>query len=266
MKNHSRINRSKHITHSVAFAFLLIIAGVAFLGFNLGFIPMPYKEVIFSWPMLLIALGVLSFSKCHFWSGGILVIIGGFFIIPDVLNVCPQFLPVNSTDFVHLYWPVLLILAGIISLIYWLVPHSSKHSFSKYHDSTDYTCVDENINVKKEKWQNEKGYFKRQSVFSSGKHIFLDPEFKGGEIDTVLGETILDLRKTNLPDGDTFLEINTVLGGVTIFVPTDWCVDIRIESIFYAFEDKRFEKGATDITKRLVILGSGVLGGGELRN
>ncbi|WP_321517856.1 LiaF domain-containing protein [uncultured Bacteroides sp.] len=256
---------SKHIINTIVFAFLLIIAGTAFLGFNLGYIPMPYKNVIFSWPMLIIAWGILSISKSHFWNGSILLIAGAFFIIPNIANACPGLLNIDSANFTHLYWPLLLIAAGLLFLIHRLIPGSHKYHHEKYFEYTKYKDTEE-AKMNRKQWKEGKGYFNKQSVFSSGKHIVLDPEFKGGEINTVLGDTTLDLRKTNLPEGDTFLEINTVLGSITIFVPTDWEVKISMEAVIYNFEDKRFDSGEKDKTRRLVIIGNGVLGSGELRN
>lgn len=265
MKIREQNYHSRRILNSIVFALLLIIAGAAFLGFNLGYIPMPYKNVIFSWPMLIIAFGILSLSKCHFWNGSILLIIGGFFIIPDLTAACPGLINVDATNFTHLYWPVLLIAGGVFFLIHRLIPGSHKHHFEKHFEYNKFEEID-NYKKRRKQYKEEKGYFEKQSVFSSGKHIVLDPEFKGGEINTVLGDTTLDLRKTSLPEGDTFLEVNTVLGNITILVPTDWEVKINMESVLYKFEDKRFDTGNIGGTKRLVIIGSGVLGGGELRN
>jgi len=266
MKSQRKNHYCHHFTNTIVFALLLMITGVTFLGFNLGFIPMPYKSVILSWPMLFIAWGILSISKRHFWWGSLLFIAGGFFIIPNIVNACPGILPVDSNNFVHLYWPVLLIVAGLVFLLHLLIPHSGKYKFERHFEYHNFQKMKDYAENEKRNQKDEKGYFNKQSVFSSGKHIVLDPEFKGGEINTVLGDTTLDLRKTNLPLGDTFLNINTVLGSVTIFVPTDWAVEIRFESILYSFEDKRFDKELKDTERRLIITGSGILGGGELRN
>ena len=265
MKSQRRNYYHRSVTNTIVFAVLLILAGVSFLGFNLGFFPMPYKNVIFSWPMLVIAWGLLSLSKKHIWSGGLLVLIGGFFLIPNIIAACPGVLPVGNGNFVHLYWPVLLIAAGVLFLVRRLLPCSHGHCLDNHFEYTKYKEVGEET-VNSKTWKKGKGYFDKQSVFSSGKHIVLDPEFKGGDINTVFGDTTLDLRKTTLPEGDTILEINIVLGSVTILVPTDWTVEIKMDSVLYNFEDKRFETGQTDNSRRLIIHGSGVLGSGELRN
>ncbi|WP_321334437.1 LiaF domain-containing protein [uncultured Bacteroides sp.] len=260
--------KNHHRKHTAFFAALLIISGLVFLGFNLGFMPLPFKTVLFSWPMFVLLIGVASLFRYHFWSGSCWFIVGTFFLIPRVLTVYPDFLPLPAEGFVHMYWPVLLILGGIIFLIRLLVPHHCM-----YHNTrkrfTDKFGFDEccgNETSEKIKAEYTRGYFNKQSVFSSGKYIVLDPVFKGGEVNTVFGDTTLDLRKTNLADGDTVLCINTVLGNVTVYVPVHWTVDIKIDAIIYTFKDMRIDKEQTDTTKRLIIEGGGVLGSGDLRN
>ena len=94
----------------------------------------------------------------------------------------------------------------------------------------------------------------------------LDPEFKGGDMNAVFGGISLDLRRTNLPVGETRLEVNAVFGGITIFVPSDWYVETHLDSVFGGFKDNRVPKEPLDTTKKLIIVGSCVFGGGELRN
>jgi predicted membrane protein len=115
------------------------------------------------------------------------------------------------------------------------------------------------------KWENPNG-FSKNSVFGSGDHIVLDPEFKGGELNAVFGGLTLDLRRTNLPVGETRLDINAVFGGITVFVPADWLVETHLDSVFGGFQDNRMPKEPIDTTKKLIITGSCVFGGGELRN
>lgn len=108
--------------------------------------------------------------------------------------------------------------------------------------------------------------FSKNSVFGSGDHIVLDPEFKGGELNAVFGGITLDLRRTNLPVGETMLDINAVFGGITIYVPVDWFVETHLDAVFGGFQDNRLPKEPADTTRKLIITGSCVFGGGELRN
>lgn len=267
MKCKSSRHHCNPLFNTVAIALFLVLAGIAILGFNLGYLPLPLKGVIFSWPMLLICFGLINLVKrYHFFSGVVLLLVGTFFVIPRLLDVYPSLLPVAANEFVHLYWPILLIFSGVLFLIHRLFCHQNCRSKCKSDTFIPFSDNKFNEEIRSKHVKNENGYFSKQSVFSSGEHIVLDPEFRGGEINTVLGETILDLRKTALKEGDTFLKINTVLGSVTIFVPIDWSVDIRTEAIMYSFEDKRYNATNAEVSKRLVIIGSGILGSGELRN
>ena len=59
-----------------------ILAGLILLGVNVGFVPMTWKSIIFSWQMLLIALGVISlFGRESYVPGIILILVGGNSII-----------------------------------------------------------------------------------------------------------------------------------------------------------------------------------------
>ncbi len=89
MEKTRKTNRYRHVTHSITFSLLLIVAGLAFLGFNLGYISTSYKDIIFSWPMLIIVWGIFAFCNSNFRQGVLLLIVGGFFIVPRIANVCP---------------------------------------------------------------------------------------------------------------------------------------------------------------------------------
>ena len=190
-----------------------------------------------------------------------MLFIGGFFMIPKIV-------PGLDGQFVHIYWPLLLIGAGIVILLQrMLYPrwgfeswerkwhrHEHRHHSSRHYD--------------KSKWEGytPTGGFSKNSVFGSGDHIVLDPEFKGGELNAVFGGITLDLRRTNLPVGETILEVNAVFGGITIYVPSDWFVETHLDAVFGGFQDNRMPKEPLDTTRKLIISGSCVFGGGELRN
>ena len=210
--------------------------------------------------MLLILIGVINILRRHLIPGVVLVLIGGFFMIPRVV-------PGLDGQFVHIYWPLLLIGAGIVILLQRVVNpgwgfdswernwrnHEHRHHSHRYDHS---------------KWTNNytNTGFSKNSVFGSGDHIVLDPEFKGGDLNAVFGGITLDLRRTNLPVGETILEVNAVFGGITIYVPVDWFVETHLDAVFGGFQDNRLKKEPLDTTRKLLITGSCVFGGGELRN
>ena len=136
----------------IIFGLMLIAAGVLLLGFNAGFIDTAYRPIIFSWQMLLIAIGILNLFRenGHWFSGLVLIIVGGFFLLPHLF-----FLP---TDFSHEFWPALLIIIGILVIARRTLFHSHfHHSHHRYYESNG-------------ELRNEAGFIEWKNVFSGGKH------------------------------------------------------------------------------------------------
>ncbi len=251
-------------TKGLGFGLFLMLVGVLFLGFNFGLIPMTLKWVIISWPMLLIVIGFSHLFRQKFFTATILLLIGSFFLFPKVIEAYPDYFPGVTVNFAHVYWPLLLIAAGVLIIAgriwgakwgcnEWNHQHSHKYHHHKYQHK--YTR--ENLSGEG---------FSKNSVFGSGDHIVLDPEFKGGELNAVFGGITLDLRRTSLPEGETRLDVNAVFGGITIYVPSDWFVETHLDAVFGGFQDNRMPVAEPDRSRKLLIIGSCVFGGGELRN
>jgi predicted membrane protein len=254
--------QTKKISNSAfGFALLLIVIGAVLLLSKLQIIPAAYNDVLFKWPMLLLILGFIAFVKKHITTGFVLWIVGGFFIIPILGSVPDSFIGTVPANFTATYWPILLIIAGVLFLFNRLFSTgccSSKYKASFHSEFKDFphtktTSTDNN------------DYMDKNCTFASIEHIVLEPEFKGGKINNAFGETVIDLRKTNLKEGDTFLDVQCMFGAVVIYVPEHWQVKIKTNASFGAFEDNRHSKG-TDASKSLVIIGSVMFGAGELRN
>jgi len=250
MKNPSPSSSSK----GLGFGLVLMFIGVLFLADNFNLISFPLTRVIFSWQMLLIIIGLVNLFKQRLIPGVVLIFIGGFFIIPKVF-------PAIDAQFIHIYWPLLLIGAGIVILLQRVL--KPEWGFESWERKINRHS---NRRHKYEKWEYNPNGFSKNSVFGSGEHIVLDQEFTGGELNAVFGGLSLDLRRTNLPIGETRLDVNAVFGGITIFVPADWLVETHLDAVFGGFQDNRMPKEPLDATRKLIITGSCVFGGGEIRN
>lgn len=244
----------------LGFGLLLVAIGVIFLAANAGLITTPLKWVLISWPMLIIVIGVAKIIKRDYFSAATLLIIGLFFLAPKVFRAFPESFPGMDGSFTHTYWPLLLIAAGIMLVLSKL--------FGKQwgFNTVDNTHYCKSGSYKSGGYTGPVGSFEKNAIFGGGEHIVLEPEFKGGEINAIFGGLTLDLRHTNLPEGTSRLELNAVFGGVTVVVPNDWFVETSIDAIFGGFEDKRLAKLPLNTERRLVITGTCVFGGGELRN
>ena len=250
-------NRTK--MSSIIFGLLFLAAGALLFAFNSGILLPEYKSIVFSWQMALIALGfAFLFSRDKWVAGIILMLVGGFFILPNLDIVGLGFVAQN-------YWPIGLVVVGVIILCsaVW------GRNFRQRHPKVFYT-----ENTKRERhcctndWNshNEAGYIDRNNVFGGSKEKIDFTNFKGGEINTVFGGIELDLSDSKLAEGVHRLELNSVFGGLVLFVPMDWNIEMRTTHVFGDFVDNR-PKPAFEIDEKrtLIIEANAVFGGGEIR-
>jgi predicted membrane protein len=227
---------------------IVILAGILLLAFNFEILSGDFRHVIFSWQMLLITIGVVSLSTSESRTPGlILVFIGGFFIIPEIFDF--------HISFVKLFWPLLLIGLGILILFRKGFISDRWRSRKIMSDTLNtVNTVDE-------------GYINESNIFSGSKHKVVHQVFKGGKISNIFGGTEIDLTQSTLGEGRNELIIECVFGGVTVIVPSDWKVVLNISSIMGGFSDKRtYIKENLDTSRILVIKGSAIFGGGEIKS
>jgi len=225
-----RANRMQHHRHSgTRFSIILIVVGLVFLAVNTGLLPTMYQPLFSSWPIWLVFGGIYFLLDCSWFTGLILLTIGTFYIIPEIGAVNPALnIPPN---FGHLYWPALLVVAGVYFI---LSKRYGMHCWKRW-----------NIHQKFENFNNttmssEDGYLNLNASFDSRKNIVMDPIFKGGNVECSFGEVVLDLRKTTLPEGKSFLNVNCSFGTIVIIVPSDWNVQMQGDTAFSSFEDRRY--------------------------
>ncbi|MEI6172631.1 MAG: DUF5668 domain-containing protein [Bacteroidota bacterium] len=222
---------------------IVIAAGFILLLTNNDFLPDWVNHVFFSWPMLLIGIGVISLSTSGSRTPGtILILIGGVFML--------QRIPGLDINVWHFFWPVILIAIGVLILTR-RMPHRPWQP-----------RVNQPAN------QNlDDGYVHEENIFSGGKQRIIHQVFRGGHINCVFGGSELDLTQATLEDGVSELEINTIFGGVTLIVPSDWRIQLKMTSIMGGFTDKRsYVKENPDPSKVLIIKGSTIFGGGEIKS
>ena len=248
-----RRNRIK--VSSIICGLLFLAAGALLFGFNSGLLLPEYKSVVFSWPMLLAAIGfAFLFSRDKWLAGVFLLLIGGFFILPKLQIERLDFIAQNG-------WAIGLIVIGII-VIYKTI--SGKHLFYR----TEWHCS--NKDWQPNDWKQYEGgseNFEYNCVFTGGKKKLDTQNFRGGEVNSVFGGMELDLTDAQMAEGVHFLEINSVFGGVIIYLPADWNIEIRQSTqVFGAFVDNRPKPSfEVDEKRKLIIEANAVFGGGEIK-
>ena len=218
---------------------VLVLAGLFLVMRNTGFFPEFIDHVIFSWPMLLVAIGlVMTLGASEKTSGVIVMAVGGFFLIPMIFR--------ETFHAYNMFWPSIFIIVGVIFI-------ASKRKGWNSVTSTA-TVGDDFIDY--------------VNVFSGGERQIVSENFRGGRISAVFGGMELDLTKAKLANGRNELEIACVFGGATLIVPDDWNISIEVTPVLGGFSDSRkLIPGRTvDTTKQLVIKGAVVFGGGEIKS
>lgn len=221
------MHQSKH--SSTRFSIILILIGLVFLAVNTGLLPTIYQPLFSSWPIWLVFGGLFFLLDCSWFAGLTLLTVGTFYIIPQIGRANPALnIP---EDFAHLYWPALLVVAGVYFI---LTKNFGKRSCSNWKHHANF----ENFN--NTTMNSEDGYLNVNASFDSRKNIVMDPVFKGGNVECNFGEVVLDLRKTTLQEGKTMLNVSCSFGSIVVIVPSDWNVQLQGDSAFGSFSDSRY--------------------------
>lgn len=235
----------------IFFGLLLVAAGLLLLSFNFGWVAPALKSVIFSWPVIFVLIGIVGFSRKRFFAPLFWLILGFFFLIPRIAAVYPDSFPGVDFDFAHKYWPLLLIIFGMGYILKRISNKRRPYRKDAFHFH---------------KTEEMSGYFEKRVAFGGAKNIFLDPVFNGSSFSVVFGGVELDLRRTALPEGETYINIDAVFGGVVLYIPEDWHVETKLlKAVLGDIQDKRTITRPPGNSKKLIVQGDLVFGGCEIR-
>lgn len=240
-------DRNKPVRHSdtstrLIIGILLIIAGCILVLKKSTVLPEPLDhfidDIIFSWQMLLIAIGVITLTQSDNKTPGIVLIaVGGFFLIPELFT--------NFFRSFNFFWPALFIVIGIVLLL------NSKRIGQ---------ALNRPAGAKADT-------FDIVNIFSGAERQIITDNFLGGKVTSIFGGGEINLTKSSLAPGDNIIEITCIFGGTTIIVPENWNVIIDVTPILGGFSDSRKFKGDVmkDTTRTLTIKGVVIFGGGEIK-
>ena len=242
--------------NSVVFALILVAIGLLLLEFNMGLIPHIWKNFFFSWSMALLVFGIGQLLKPNFIWGAVLSLTGIFFLFSKASYIYPDI--ELYEQFISTFWPLLIITAGVLILISAVL--RPRYKGIRFHRKT--TCADDKQPNQSE---NNDGKINYNLTFSGTEQVILDPVFKGGNIEITFGGMELDLRRTSLAEGDTFLYISVVFGGVEITAPDDWDIELRQNRLAGGIEDSRVKGVEKDRTRKLIIIAKCTFGGIDIK-
>lgn len=206
-------------------------------------------SLIISWQGLLVLIGLVGICYRIFFKGVVFMAVGIYFLLPDIYSafIAPS---MEYTVVKQLYWIGVAFFLGL-ALLFAKVWY--KKSFcGKFLNAQ---CL------------SGHGANDFQAIFSGIEHIVVEKPFTGSLARAVFGGITIDLRNTELKEGDTFIDVQCVFGGIVLIVPQNWTVNSTVVAIFGGVDDKRGEKLITSSDgKRLMLRGGVVFGGVEIRN
>lgn len=242
---------------------LVVIGGVLVLD-QMDF---PLPNWLFNWHVLLIVVGLFIGLRHNFRGGGwlIMIAVGAFFMIQEHYP---------DTQIARFIWPGVLILVGLMVI---LRPNRNRWHGEWREDWGRRRWKDwENnrwnrtggsataFSTQKESYSSE-DFVDATSIFGGVHKKVMTKNFKGGDITTLMGGTEIDLTQADFT-GTARLEVTQIMGGTKIIVPAHWEVRSDVTAVFAGFEDKRQQPAASNPDKVLIISGTSIFGGIELKN
>jgi predicted membrane protein len=266
---------------------LIIAAGVVWLASVLG---APVPEWLFTWPVALIAFGLVSGIGSGFrnLASFVLILIGLVFLAH--YSFWPE---LNMEKYL---WPVVLIFICIAFLVKRHRWDRKKQWLNEYHPE----WRDWHTHLR-EHWQ--RGCAARQAmasppaapeppapepgppparegrkvhsgedwidittVFGGTRRQIFSKDFKGGDLVNVCGGTEIDFTHADI-QGTVFIDVVVLWGGVRIAVPPNWQVRLDVTHIMGGTDVQRGDESAVqDPGKVLVFTGTVMMAGIEIRD
>lgn len=220
---------------------LITLAGLIFAD-NFDIMPhWIWHDIIFSLPMLLVVIGLISLVKNESRTTGIVLLaVGGFFLTARLLE-----LPYSNRQ---IFLPAILAVIGILIL----VKHKNHHHLT-FSGNTEINTED---------------FIDDVAIFGGSEQKVKSKNFKGGRITNIFGGSSFDMLDAQLAPGSNYIDVFCMFGGSKFIVPADWKVRVDVTSIFGGFSDKRksISTSETSFDRELVIKGMVIFGGGEVKN
>ncbi len=223
----------------------IVLAGFLFLFNRLGVLGDTFADIVFSWQMLLLAIGIIAVgSYVKNVIGWLLIFVGGGFLLADIAGF--------SAGFHEVFWPAIVIIIGVAIIL-----KSSNRSF--FHGKWQ-----KNANYLSEVKNDEE--FEDVAIFGGGDKSYSLKNLRSGKIVAIFGGSEIDFSETGISDEGAVIEVFYMFGGSTLWVPADWNVKTDVVSIFGGFEEKRHPtKTPSEDGKKVYVKGMALFGGGEIK-
>ena len=221
---------------------ILLVIGSILLARQVG-VDLP--TWLFTWPMILIIVGIFVGIKTKFRDFGWVFLVGGgaFFLLDKIQNI----------PWREFTLPIIVIGAGVLVLF------GAFFTRSKIGQNEDPSTSD-GTPVQNIPHGTTEEVMEVVSIFASTKRVVLSKAFKGGEVISVFGSSEINLTNADF-SGTLVLEIVQVFGGTKLIIPPHWEVHSKTATVFGGIEDKRSIPVGSNSEKVVVLEGVTFFGG-----
>ncbi len=217
--------------------FGIVLIGLLFLLNNLDIVDA--HQYLRFWPAILMLLGVAYLIRpgsagARVW-GAVLLFAGTGLLLDHM-----EYIHFRLWDF----WPVILVIAGGSIVLQAYRYRNRPSAAAEASDDSTITGT---------------------AVMSGFKRASNAQDFRGGQLTAVMGGIELDLRRASMKSGEAVIDIFTMWGGIEMRIPEDWTLVNRMTPFMGGVEDATVPP-STATGKRLVLTGTAIMGGVEVRN
>jgi predicted membrane protein len=283
--------RKRKRSGSVLAGLLLMCVGTLLLLRAFG---VPFPEWLFTWPMIIIAFGLMAGAGNAFRDPGWAVIcgVGTVFLLQKIWP--------NMSIYMFV-WPVLIIVLGFIII---LAPrrhrkwHERWEKFRELQEQNKHDWKNWEWQQSNQDWQNwQQGQHWQQgtnqetpdqaatnpentgseanrksdnwldsvAIFGNIKKLVYSKNFKGGDVVSIFGGAEINLMQADF-NGEIVIEMVQIFSGAKLIVPPHWQIRSEMVAIFGGIEDKRPPQTSYDENKVVVLNGTTFFGGLEIKS
>jgi predicted membrane protein len=229
-----------HRGHGIIPGLVVIAWGGLLLLRELGVLD-PTLRVLDLWPLLVVGFGLaLAVRRRGLGSAllGLVIALFGAGMVAERLGYAVG-------GVAHL-WPVVIIAAGLA--IIW--SGSTRRRAPRV--ANEKTSADE----------------LQRSVTMGALALVVDSQqFKGGSLAATMGEVRVDLRRAAISGEEATLDLSLVMGGIELYVPTNWQVVSDVSPFMGAVEDRTEPRpDGAGVQRRLVLRGKITMGAVNIKN
>lgn len=248
----------------------ILVAGFLLLAYKMG-APLPYW--LFSWPIILIGIGLIIGIQNRFQSSApyILILIGTVFLLKEN----------HIFNFKIYLFPIILMIVGASFLFSSKGDRRRHRRFMKNNPDDDVTgfARDESytaspkdaprsnfILMDEGTTTHPEENLQVNAILGGIKKNILSKNFTGGTITCFMGGAELNFLHADMQK-PVIIECNNIFGGTKILIPSNWDIKNDITAIFGGVEDKRkFTNVEVNHNKTIYLKGTCLFGGIEITN